>query len=211
MKKIIVGIISLLLLIPVCTVAKATEYVYEDVPTESWYAQSVYYCAEQGLMVGETEQLFSPQGKMTRAMFIVVLYRIAGEPYVELIEDPFTDVRAGSYYENAVKWGIQIGIVTGITPTQYGPREPITRQDAACLLERFLTATECHAFDGKPEAELAYLDAEYISDYAYESVMSITHKSLMRGFPDCTFRPKSNLTRAEAAVLFCKLFRAISE
>ena len=74
--------ILMLCVIPV-SAAEQTEAGFRDVPSSAWFAESVGYCYENGLMVGVSESEFDPQGSVTREMVVSVLYRIAGRPAVQ--------------------------------------------------------------------------------------------------------------------------------
>lgn len=95
---------------------KVSGYIYtytgfDDVPSSGWKYDNVKYVYEQGVMNGISgTNSFNPDGKLTRAMFATVLYRMAGEPNVSF-SNKFTDVVSGKYYSDAVIWAYQQGIV----------------------------------------------------------------------------------------------------
>ena len=72
-----------------------------DVPKNAWYHDAVDYMMKNGLMKGVSGTSFDPEGTVTRAQLVTVLYRIAGEPQVEG-KHPFTDVSDGQWYSDAV-------------------------------------------------------------------------------------------------------------
>ena len=73
---------------------------------------------------------------MTRAMLVTVLYRLEGEPSVTG-RSGFSDVTFGSYYENAVTWAADNGIVNGTSATTFSPSEHVTREQMAAILCRY--------------------------------------------------------------------------
>ena len=50
---------------------------FADVPNGAWYTPAVTYVVENGLFAGNGNGTFSPEGSMTRAMFVTVLAKIA--------------------------------------------------------------------------------------------------------------------------------------
>ena len=79
---------------------------FVDVSNNDWFYNSVKYAYENGLMYGVSDTEFAPDGDVTRAMFVTVLYRTEGEPYAE--NSSFVDVASDSYYANAVAWAEEI-------------------------------------------------------------------------------------------------------
>ena len=71
--------------IPTRAELEAKELPYTDVKEGAWYYQAVQYAVNQGLFQGTTESTFSPNGTMSRAMAVTVLYRLAGSPEVKAL------------------------------------------------------------------------------------------------------------------------------
>ena len=80
---------------------------------------------DRGITSGTSRYTFSPDAACTRAQVVTFLWRAAGSPAPMLNKNPFTDVRAGGYYYDAVLWAVQNGITTGM---DYGAFDP----DTAC-------------------------------------------------------------------------------
>ncbi len=89
-----------------------------DVTDESaYYYTPVYWAVDKGITKGKTADTFDPNGDCTRAQIVTFLYRAMGEPEVDTTENPFTDVKAGSYYEKAVLWALANGVTKGTSST----------------------------------------------------------------------------------------------
>lgn len=178
----------------------STSAGFADVTSGAWYADAVKYMVECGLMNGISSEEFAPNGNVTRAMFVTVLYRAENEPSVE--EAPaFSDVETDSYYADAVIWAYENGVVSGISETEFAPDRNITREQIAALLYRYADYKGI-APEGAWAIRLGYADTEEISDYAAEGVMYCTLKEIMRGKDENRFEPHANATRAETAAIF---------
>lgn len=177
---------------------------FEDVPKHSWYNQCVYYCADNGIMVGVSEDAFEPERTITRAEFVTALYRLAGLPETSQ-ENPFTDVPAECYYTKAVLWGAEHEIVYGVTKDEFAPDKEITREDMACLIARYVMYVQPDFLENGLIAEIYFSDYDKVSDYAKESVILVSHHSIMKGNTDGTFKPQDRATRAEVASVFMQL------
>lgn len=106
---------------------------FVDVPASAYYYDAVKWAAEQGITGGTDENHFSPDASCTRAQIVTFLWQAAGSPVVNYIL-PSEDVAESSYYAEAVRWAASQGIVSGISPTRFGPDLPCTRAQAMTFL-----------------------------------------------------------------------------
>ena len=180
---------------------------YTDVsdPNE-WYYKAVYYVTEKGLMRGTGDGLFSPEAPVTRAMFVTILGRMAeslGETTTGF-GNPFEDVPAGEWYTQYVAWGADKGIVLGYSETEFGPDDPVNREQMAALMIRFCEYREIDLDDSR---NISFSDVESISGWAKESVEKAVAAGLMQG-SNGQFNPLGTATRAEIAQVFMNLSEA---
>lgn len=79
---------------------------YRDVRSTAWYYEDVAYVTRNDLMVGTGTMTFSPDGEMSRAMLVTVLYRMNGSPSVAGMTMPFQDVPGDAWYTGCSHLGI---------------------------------------------------------------------------------------------------------
>ena len=108
---------------------------FTDVFLTDPYYEAVAACYEQGIFNGTSAVTFSPETSMTRAMFVTVLYRLAGQP-AAAEPAPFTDLRQ-DWYKDAVAWAVAEGITRGTSETAFSPDSPVTREQTAVFLFRY--------------------------------------------------------------------------
>ena len=72
---------------------------FTDVAKNQWFYDAVKYTYDRGWFTGMTETRFQPQGKLTRAMFVTLLGRMAGVEAEARWETSFVDVKQGAYYD----------------------------------------------------------------------------------------------------------------
>ena len=173
---------------------------FTDVKENEWFYDSVKYAYENDLMKGISNTEFAPDSEVTRAMFVTVIYRMENEPQTE--KCAFTDVESGSYYENAVAWANENGIVSGISEECFAPNEPITREQMAAIIYRYAAFK---GYDITTSSNTSYTDNDDISDYAKDAVIWAAEKSVMTGNTDGSFAPKANTTRAQVASVFMRM------
>ena len=173
---------------------------FTDVKENDWFYDSVKYAYENDLMKGISNTEFAPDSEVTRAMFVTVIYRMENEPQTG--KCAFTDVESGSYYESAVTWANENGIVSGISEDCFAPNEPITREQMAAIIYRYAAFK---GYDITTSSNTSYTDNDNISDYAKDAVIWAAEKSVMTGNTDGSFAPKANTTRAQVASVFMRM------
>ena len=118
----------------------------------------------------------------------------AADVQVDEAENTFTDV-ADAWYKSYVLKAKNLGIVNGISDTEFGIGSNITRQDMAVMITRMFEAKNLEISDANADD---FSDADIVSDYAKKSVNFMKAIGLIEGY-DNLYRPLDNLTRAEAA------------
>lgn len=168
----------------------------DSIPTD-WYHDGVHYCIENGLMIGTAPVLWEPDIPLSRAMMAQVLYNKAGQPAVSGA-GVFEDVEQCGYWP-AITWGGRTGVLQGYGDGSYGPYDAITREQLATLLWRYA---------GQPasDGQLHFSDAAEVSDYARQALNWASRQGVITGYPDGTFRPRDNASRAEAAQMIMRYF-----
>lgn len=177
---------------------------FTDVPVDAWYAEAVNYVDGNGLMMGESDTLFNPDGALNRAMLVTILYRMEKEPDVTAA-NPYTDVAADTWYSDAVIWATENNIVKGYGAGIFAPLQVITREEIAAVFMRY---AEFKNMDVSDRADLSkYADADLISDWAVANMQWSNAQKLIQGDEQNCLKPQGEATRAEAAMIlmrFCE-------
>ena len=176
------------------------ENPFGDVKKRDWFYFSVKFAYDFGLMKGTTEMEFSPDSYVTRAMFVMIIYRMEKEPQAG--GSVFVDVEIGGYYDRAVAWANANGIVSGVSKDRFAPNDPITREQMATILYRY---ANFKGYDVESNGNTAYSDSSSISGYARNAVSWAAANLLMKGDDDGSFLPNANATRAQAAAVFARM------
>ena len=203
MKKIISLILSTVMLLS--TVITVNAASFKDVKSSDWYYSSVNYVADKGIMNGTSNTKFSPKASLTRAMGVTLLYRVAGSPSVAGVNIPFTDVKGGQWYTDAVKWAYSKGIVTGKSNTFFHTNGNITRAEFATILNRY-SAFMKYTLPVKRSDTVA--DSGKIPEWAFMSVWTMYRAEIINGKSGGIFDPNAKITRAEAAAMIERFMKA---
>ena len=170
---------------------------FSDVPSGYWAHQAILTLACKGIVAGFPDGTFRPDASVTRAQFVTMLVRTLGLK-LGAGNTPFTDVAPTAWYAPYVAAAQQDGIVAGISPTEFDPNEPITREEMAVLLAHVLGSS---AVPGSP---LKFTDTASIASWAQAAVQEVVGAGLMAGFPNGTFQPTGVSTRAQAAAVLAQ-------
>ena len=165
---------------------------FTDVPADSWYAEAVAYCHQNGIMSGTTATAFAPEATLTRSMLATVLHRMSDTPAVS--DSPvFTDAVSGSWYSDAVSWAAKTGIISGYGNGTFGVNDSTTREQAVTILWRYA---------GSPASGTAanVSDAAGLSTWAQSAVRWANANGILDGMMENRqFNPKTNIKRGEVA------------
>ena len=171
---------------------------FADVPSGSWYYDDVAYVYDTGLMTGLTATAFGPNLSTTRGMIVTILWRMENEPAAKN-GCPFADVRRGSYYEQAIAWASENGIVTGFDASTFAPDRAITREQLAAILFRFAAYRGMDAVTLRENLS-SFQDQAAISAYAVSALNWAVGEGLMQGTGD-KLEPTGSATRAQVAAM----------
>lgn len=165
---------------------------FADVPGDAWFYDAVRHCCGRNYFKGESDALFAPGETMTRAMFATVLYRMAGEP-AAVGENPFTDVKDGRWYTDAVIWAAGRGLIAGYGDGRFGPGDPVTREQMAAIFWRY---------NGAPAGTgglSGFRDAGSVSGWAKGAFAWAVSAGVISGRGDGILDPAGAAARAEVA------------
>ena len=183
---------------------------YTDAKTTDWYHDGVHFCLENGLMVGYGDNIFQPNAPTTRAMLIVMLWRLNGSPVVNYALD-FADVKEGTWYTEAVRWAKSEGVAGGYGNGKFGPDDTLTREQMVVMLYRYARYKGCDVSVGEDTNILSFGDATTVAEYAIPAMQWACGSGVVGG-KDATdgsgliLDPKGSTTRAELATMvmrFC--------
>lgn len=200
-------------------------YSFTDIIGHSYARNSLELMYGRGIMNSKNNSEFGVYDNITRGEFAQLLVKMFQIPLDYNPNDmtfddvvpvlglsPFWDYR---YIETAVRKGI----VRGKGPRQFLPNESLTREEAAVMIARAADLIKNTAEDQtKDRATLqkSFTDANSVDGYALSSVIAVVKAKFLEGMPNTTtgtakptyrFDPKSNLKRADAAIIAERVMR----
>lgn len=166
---------------------------FYDVSAKNWFYDAVRFVCINGYMNGYSDGRFGPNDSLSRAMMVQILYNINDGSYEPDGSADFNDVAEGAWYEKAVLWASEQGIVTGFADGSFRPQESVTRAQMAVMLWRYAgspkTSTNVLLFD----------DTYNYTGYALPALQWAVDNGIMSGGANGSLEINDRATRAQIA------------
>jgi hypothetical protein len=158
-----------------------------------WAEDQITAWMDKGLIKGYEDGSFKPSNKITRAEFFALINRSFG--FTESAAITFSDVASDNWAYSEVAKAVKAGYISGYSDGTIGASKPISRQEAAAIVDRLLGESDVES------TATTYSDSAAIALWAKDSVEAIVAKGIMSGYAqDNSFKPTESITRAEAVV-----------
>jgi len=108
-----------------------------DINPSDWFYRDIAFVYQHRLMVGIAHGRFSPYSPVTRGMVAQVLFNMQEEPTIVGAGTSFSDVASGRWYEDAITWAYENGLVSGFGDNTFRPGQYITRSHLTLLLSNY--------------------------------------------------------------------------
>ncbi len=180
---------------------------YAGTPS-SWAEAEVTEARNKGLVLPESDDNF--QDEITRELFCKLVVNLVEQatvnPVTITITNPFEDTN-----NTEIIKAYQLGIVNGMTNTEFGPDLLITREQVAAMMMRAARKLDDlmdHHFTkimwvGSPPE---FADQDDISSWALEDIRAANHLDIMKGVGNNEIDPKGNTTIEQSILLILRVF-----
>lgn len=180
-----------------------------------WAQAPITWALVQGYFQGTSDTEFSPDTVMTRGMFVTVLGRFEGVDPADYQDwymgELFYDVPESSYCAPYINWAVRMGITKGTGTRTFSPNAPVTRQQMALFLQRYISVCN-YTLTGASGADVTFADKSEIAPEALDAVEALAATGILTGRTSgdsVAFAPKDGTTRAECAVVLERLSRGL--
>ena len=175
---------------------------FRDVTSAHWAFASVERAAELGLVTGYSNGTFRPDTAVTRAQFVLMLWRMCGKPAAAKAAS-FADASA-DWYQDALSWAVENGYVNGLSDTRFGPDAPITRQQATAILFRLNGGQSGAELTLTGIYEQTFTDSGAIASWAKDATWWAVYHELVSGVGGSRIAPEANASRAQIAAILLR-------
>lgn len=155
-----------------------------------WASTVIGQWMDTDLAVGYPDNTFRPDNPVSRAEFMAFTNRAFGFESEKTVN--YSDVAANAWYAKEVAKAAAAGYIQGYPDGTMKPNAPISRQEAAVILTSIL------ALQGSATDAGIFTDAAAMPSWSKDDIGAVAKAGMMSGYPDGSFRPLSNITRAES-------------
>ena len=151
---------------------KAYKVALSDVHAGDWYADTVNYAVEKGIVSGYPDGSFKPNQAITRAEFASIASRFA-----ELTESKdlsFSDLDASHWGYKAIRLAASNGWISGYPDNTFRPEQAITRAEVTSITNRMLNRSADLDWINAHSAKVIHFSDVSASDWFFEPVMEAT-------------------------------------
>lgn len=174
---------------------------FDDINDAPWAEMYINALAEKNIVNGDGDK-FRPNDPVTRAEFSKILVNILDLPQSEYIID-FTDVNKTDWYAEYVNSLYTVGIINGVSETEFDPNGCLTREDMCVLVCRAKQYSDnIEIPSGNPD----FADSNLISTYAVSAVAYLKEQGIVNGVGENMFMPKSVCSRAAVCKVAAQVF-----
>ena len=161
-----------------------------------WAERYINEAVSVGFVGGYPDGKFKPDKAVTRAEFATMINKALGNSGTANIS--FKDVSSKEWYYTDVSKALAASYAAGYSDGTFKPNSPITRQEAAVMLSRIVTA-------GRSGNLKSYSDSAAIGDWAYDAMAKVNGKGYIGAYNDGKIHPLDQLTRAQTAKIICEI------
>jgi hypothetical protein len=151
-------------------------------------------------LIGRDDGLFHPEAAITRGEVATAFFRLLTDEARETAwstVNTYVDVSPDLWCNNAISTLSHLGVLEGYPDGTFRPNAAITRAEFAAMALRFYIVT----FSG--DDRFSDMDGHW----AREAVNGAAAYGILEGYPDGTFRPDENITRAETATILNRVLQ----
>lgn len=145
-------------------------------------------------VIGYPDGTVHPNGQITRAEVDTIFFRLLRDEVRDgafTTSNSYSDVAYGKWYNNPISTMSALGIITGYPDGTFKPNKPITRAEFAAIAARF----------DETQSGKSATFSDVIGHWAAKEIGIAYYNDWIKGYPDGTFKPDQNITRAEAMTL----------
>ncbi|MFI3210899.1 MAG: Ltp family lipoprotein [Peptostreptococcaceae bacterium] len=165
-----------------------------------WAESTINNFISNNYVGGYSDGTFKPNNNITRAEFVKIFNQYFG--LTKTSGKVFTDTN-GHWAQHEIDIAVTNQVASGLSNTTFEPNSPLTREQAATMLSNYLKLA-----DKNHDKIALFTDGGNVSSWAKDSVEGILEKNYMGGYIDKTFKPKNQITRAEAVVTLSRVATA---
>ena len=141
---------------------------------------------------------FDPYSGCTRAQVVTFLWRVKGKPAATITQTPFVDLQPNAYYQDALLWAYETGVIKGMDETHFAPNKVVTRAQFVTMI---------HRLEGSPTSSGAnpFVDVAP-GAYYYDAVLWAVEQGITNGVDSTHFAPSNQCIRGQVVTFLYRTY-----
>lgn len=176
---------------------------FTDVKSGDWFYNAVKYAYDNKLMDGISATTFNPSGTVSRVQVAQVIYNMNGRPSAAGLANPFSDVKPGQWYTDAVLWCSSKGYMSGYGDGKFGANDNVTREQLALVFMNVMGGSGRGSLSG-------FTDADQVDSWALAGVEWAVANGIISGKGNNMLDPRGTAMRSELAQILMKVGAKVS-
>lgn len=172
-----------------------------------WAENEIKDLVNKGLLNGIGNNMFNPNGEVTRAQFAAILAKLSSDDISIAPKVYFKDISEDAWYVNYIYWAVDQGVMKGVGENEIAPNAYITREQMCVMLCNYAVLKGIQIPQLKENVN--FNDKHLISTWAIDYVNTIAGGAIVNGTPEGNFVPKGSATRAESAKIIYNYLKAV--
>lgn len=167
---------------------------FADLSVNDWYADEIVFLNKYGIINGYAGNLIKPSQRVTRGEALAIVGRAIGLNG-EKRETHFTDVGKEYFASGYIQSAFENGVIQGFPDKTFRPSQFVTRAEMAILI--------ANAYQLQPAPSASFSDVT-TNVTGYEAINQLAYENITKGYPDGTFKPFEQITRANFSVFVAR-------
>ncbi|SNV74784.1 S-layer homology domain-containing protein [Veillonella rodentium] len=174
-------------------------YIFSDVPSDFWAANSISTVTRANLMKGYSDGTFRPNQPMTREEVASLFNNITNDGQAAFLSSKFKDITSDRWSALAIESVARKNIISGYGDDTYKPEKYMSRQEFAVVADNYIHYLGYTTEDPTVLDTVAYGDQKFVAPWAQDAVRELAYLGFTNYAPGTLFNPEKYITRAEAA------------
>lgn len=183
------------------TLSEYKNNTFSDVALKDWFFSSVQSVYELGLMAGESEDKFNPNGSITIVQSIAIASRIHAI-YHTGSQDVLNKYSGDKWYSGVEQYAIENALIKQGDFTSESMNRPATRAELIYILDGAVPDTML-----EPIHSISSIKDMNVSSKYGNEMYRMVNAGVISGYQDNTIKPNNKITRAEASTIVSRLIK----
>lgn len=161
-----------------------------------WAKNYIAELLDKNIVTGYPDGTFGPDNKITRAEMAVILTKMIGAQPATNISFNFADNDSiAKWSKPYIQVAIDKGFMKGYSDNSFKPSNYLTRAEMSVIVIKVL------GLEASSETTTSFNDNGSIANWSKGYIIQAVNEGLINGYPDNTFKPANNITRAEVSAV----------